>query len=213
MPDRVPKLGCGPGEGSSHRDTLAGVHLPSGAGDQVRSVLSLPLFTGEDALGSLNLYAQTAHSFALASRAAGVVFAAQVAMALSAAQQQERAAHQQEQAQLVDDLVGVLGHELRSRMTAISASVGLLLRRRAQLDGRGQEALELLAGELGRQQRLLLDLLDLARAERGPLSARTPLLPVVREVLHDQPRSPWTPRTLPRASPWPPATTSSAGSW
>lgn len=52
----------------------------------IRSVLSLQLFVGPDALGALNLYSDEPHAFAMDDRVSALALAAHVAVAVTAAQ-------------------------------------------------------------------------------------------------------------------------------
>ncbi|HEU4330355.1 MAG TPA: HAMP domain-containing sensor histidine kinase [Lapillicoccus sp.] len=60
-----------------------------------------------------------------------------------------------------------LGHELRSPLTALVASVQVMERRRDDLPPRTQRALDLVVVELGRFQQTLQDLLELGRLDAG----------------------------------------------
>ena len=65
-----------------------------------------------------------------------------------------------------------VSHELRSPLTTLAASLDVLEAHREELDERGRQALDLMAGEIRRFQRLVGDLLEIARsdAEVGGLS-------------------------------------------
>jgi signal transduction histidine kinase len=58
-----------------------------------------------------------------------------------------------------------VSHELRSPLTTLSTSLSVLQGRRDELSARGQAALDLLAGELSRFERLVEDLLEISRAD------------------------------------------------
>jgi two-component system sensor histidine kinase MtrB len=60
-----------------------------------------------------------------------------------------------------------VSHELRSPLTTLVASVGLLKARRDQLPDRSRQAVDLIDAELGRFRRLLDDLIELARSDAG----------------------------------------------
>ena len=77
-----------------------------------------------------------------------------------------------------DTFVGVIGHELRTPITAIYAGSRLLLRRERRQDEASRRAvLEDIAAEAERLNRLVENTLVLARAERGvPAGGRDPLL-------------------------------------
>jgi signal transduction histidine kinase len=88
--------------------------------------------------------------------------------------------------------VGDVSHELRSPLTTLVTSVEVLAARRDELSPRGQQALALVEGELGRFRRTLDDLLQLARIDgAGAMDAAAPvsLSELVREVLASTGRS------------------------
>lgn len=151
-------------------------------------------------VGSLNLSASARWAFPAPARALASMFAALAGLALAAAGERERAAGRTAQTGRLEGFAAALGHDLRSGMTATLAAETVVARRRNQLDPRGRHALDLLTEELGRQQRLLLDLLDLARAAIDPPARRlTGLLPLVEEVVRRH-RSPVELHAQPGAS-------------
>jgi len=148
---------------------------------RVHGVLALPLRTESGSTGSLNLFSVTDQAFSCLCCAAGSALAALAAVALAAVEQHERAANRQAQ---TEGFIAALAHDLRSGMTVALTAQEILADRRAALDADGQEALDLLTGELSRQQQLMVDLLDLARAQaRARLAPTLALLPVVREAV------------------------------
>jgi signal transduction histidine kinase len=60
-----------------------------------------------------------------------------------------------------------VSHELRSPLTTLSAAIGVMERGRDQLDERSAAALDLLAADVGRFERLVTDLLELAASAPG----------------------------------------------
>jgi signal transduction histidine kinase len=60
-----------------------------------------------------------------------------------------------------------VSHELRSPLTTLATSVEVLQARREDLPERAQTALDLLAADVGRFQRLVTDLLEMSRMEAG----------------------------------------------
>ncbi|MFC0624094.1 sensor histidine kinase [Kribbella deserti] len=64
-------------------------------------------------------------------------------------------------------LAADVSHELRSPLTTLVASVDLLNARRADLQPRSRQALDLITADLDRFRRLLDDLLELARSDAG----------------------------------------------
>ncbi len=82
--------------------------------------------------------------------------------------------------------VGDVSHELRSPLTTLVTSVEVLGARRDELSPRGQQALTMVEGELGRFRRTLDDLLQLARIDgAGAMDAAAPvsMSALVREVV------------------------------
>lgn len=82
--------------------------------------------------------------------------------------------------------VGDVSHELRSPLTTLVTSVEVLGARREELTPRGQQALSMVEGELGRFRRTLDDLLQLARLDDEVVveTAETVCLAdLVREVM------------------------------
>jgi signal transduction histidine kinase len=60
-----------------------------------------------------------------------------------------------------------VSHELRSPLTTLAAAVEVLSARRDELSPRAQVALDLVASEIGRFQRLVQDLLEISRIDAG----------------------------------------------
>lgn len=152
--------------------------------EAICSVLSLPLWTGDEVSGSLNLSSTGVGAFAGAGYRAGVLFAALAGLALAAADQRERAAERAAYAAQGEEFIALLAHDLRSGMTASLLSEEIFAAQRANLDSDGQEALDLLTEELDRQHHLLVELLDLTRARAELASTRaTPLLSEVQRAV------------------------------
>ncbi|NLT56542.1 MAG: HAMP domain-containing histidine kinase [Actinomycetales bacterium] len=77
-----------------------------------------------------------------------------------------------------------VGHELRSPLTTLVASVELLEQHRRELPARAVQAIDLVSGDLARLQRLLDNLLHMARTDAGlDLSDRAPV-PLRELLLH-----------------------------
>ena len=95
-------------------------------------------------------------------------------------QQKEVEAELRRSGELREQLIGVLGHDLRNPLNAISASAYLLQRAEEMSDGE-QRAVERIRTSAARMARMLSDILDFARSSVGGD------LPVLRERvnLHD----------------------------
>lgn len=132
--------------GSDHRWPTWGRLVSQQTG--ARSVLAFQLFTHEDTLGALNLYARRVDGFDETDREEGLALAAHIAIAVTAAQQ-------------IDDL----GHALDSR-TVIGQATGLLMER---YDLSSAVAFAVLTRVSGAQQIKVRDLADeLVRTRRLP---------------------------------------------
>ena len=86
-----------------------------------------------------------------------------------------------------------LGHELRSPLTTLVASVQIIQRRRDDLPERTRRAVDLVSTELDRFQRTLEDLLELGRLDagvRGQVLTRVDAGELVRVTLTQSHRSP-----------------------
>jgi len=77
-----------------------------------------------------------------------------------------------------------VSHELRSPLTTLRASAELLERRADGLPGEVREPIELLGGEVHRFERLVSELLELARAEAGVDAVEREAVNVGELVLH-----------------------------
>jgi len=85
-----------------------------------------------------------------------------------------------------------LGHELRSPLTTLVASVQIIQRRRDELPERTRRAVDLVSVELDRFQRTLEDLLELGRLDagvRGQVLTRVDAGELVRVTVEDSHRS------------------------
>lgn len=60
-----------------------------------------------------------------------------------------------------------VSHELRSPLTTLVTSLGVLQARRAEMGERARTALDLLASDLGRFERMVQDLLEISRLDAG----------------------------------------------
>lgn len=69
-----------------------------------------------------------------------------------------------------DDVLGIVAHDLRNPLNAILLQLRLLLKRREDPTGRWQEPADMIRASVARMNRLIQDLLDVARLEAGALA-------------------------------------------
>ncbi|MEN3360096.1 MAG: hypothetical protein V7637_4078, partial [Mycobacteriales bacterium] len=101
----------------------------------IRSMLAYRLFTDQDTLGSLNLYAATPQSFTDDVLPVGAVFAAHAAMAFAQAREVEQISHL-EQAMASNRTIGTAIGLLMARRHLSSDEAFELLRSTSQLSNR-----------------------------------------------------------------------------
>ncbi|MGH9065856.1 MAG: sensor histidine kinase [Acidimicrobiales bacterium] len=71
-----------------------------------------------------------------------------------------------------------VAHELRSPLTTLSTTLGVLEARREELSARSQQALDLLGAEVRQFERLVQDLLEISRYDAGIVESERDLEPV-----------------------------------
>jgi two-component system, OmpR family, sensor histidine kinase MtrB len=75
-----------------------------------------------------------------------------------------------------------VSHELRSPMTTLVNAATVLQHRREQLSEDGQEALDLLAGDVERLERVIADLTEMSKHDAGTFHPDAEVLPAARTV-------------------------------
>lgn len=75
-----------------------------------------------------------------------------------------------------------VSHELRSPLTTLNASIGVLLNNRDQMPERSQRALDLLSLDMGRFTQLVEDLLEISRFDAGAVRLELDDVALVRTV-------------------------------
>jgi PAS domain S-box-containing protein len=88
-----------------------------------------------------------------------------------------------------DDVLGVVAHDLRNPLNNILMQVNLLRRQREEPERQAQKPAEAIERAAIRMNRLIQDLLDVARMEAGRLSvepARVPAYPIVSDSVEAQ---------------------------
>jgi signal transduction histidine kinase len=77
-----------------------------------------------------------------------------------------------------------VSHELRSPLTTLATSVGVLEGQRGSMSARAQEALTLLVDDLARFRQVVEDLLEISRVDAGALAEHTEAINVAELVVH-----------------------------
>jgi signal transduction histidine kinase len=164
------------------------------------TVLAAPITAGERRLGVLVAYASRTPIFAEDDLALLQLLADQAAVILESRaliDEATRVRAYEEATRLKEDFLSAAAHDLKTPLTTLVARTQLL-ERRAQRDPMAPAdlvSIQLLVNEAQRLKRLVLELLDAARAEQGRLvSVRTvvDLVPLASQICqrHDSARHP-----------------------
>jgi signal transduction histidine kinase/PAS domain-containing protein len=188
---------------------------PSFAGQanpyDIQIMLLAPMRIGTQLIGILALdHAEEAHGFTDAEKSLAKAVAELAALILERerllterAESQANVLALQEANHLKDEFIGIAGHELRTPLTTVKASVQLTRRQvtrllklepalspeAAKLITTMQNLLDRAERQIGMQNRLVNDLLDISRIETGRLELHPELcdlVPFVHEVVEDQ---------------------------
>ena len=87
--------------------------------------------------------------------------------------------------QMKDDFVLTVSHELRTPVTVVKGFAEMLTAQRKQLNSRQYEAAEVISESAGQLQKMINDLLDLARSDAGKLRIEaepTPVRPLAQRI-------------------------------
>jgi PAS domain S-box-containing protein len=176
----------------------------------LRSFMAVPLVVGTKVLGAITLamaesqriYTESDLAFArsLADRAALAienarlfreVEAARAATVDRLAEEEERRAYAEERTRFAETFVGMLGHDLRNPLNAITITAKLLLRTAG--DPRERTAVERILSSSGRMSNMVTQLLDLTRSRlAGGISLQKTLIDLgaaVSEVVDEHRRA------------------------
>lgn len=140
--------------------------LPSARG------LYLPLHAGDDTLGVLGLVPRGDHAFTGADILVFETVASLVASALQRAQradEAERSRVDTENEKLRNVLLASLSHDLRTPLTVMTNSVSVILRQRKKLPRDVVDELTSLWAQMGRLQKFVSNLLNMAAITSGRL--------------------------------------------
>ncbi len=149
-------------DGSADPETI-----PHWRGLGVRSLMIFPLHGAGDTFGALTLAWTTSDTIDSERRTVAITFAAAAATALANARLYE-AARQANRAR--DNVLGVVSHDLRNPLTAISMCVQALGHTPPTDAAEQQRLLATIGESAASMNRLIEDLLDVANIERGRLS-------------------------------------------
>ncbi len=143
------------------------------AGVVVSTVLAvvLGLWTSRRALRPLTELTETASRVAGGDLAARLPEQADPDLAPLAAAFNRTAAALEARVQRDARFASDVSHELRSPLTTMANAAAVLQRRRDELAGPARQALELLLSEVGRFQRMVVDLLEIARNDQQGVTA------------------------------------------
>jgi len=149
-----------------------------------RSIIGVPLLVGDGVLGAL-FVASCRPSRAFDARDVGVLeeVARRVALSLENARLYDAA---RKAIQVRDEVLGIVAHDLRSPLGAILMHAALMGPRGGQSERRSQRPREVIERSVSHMNRMINDLLEVARMESGHLTlVRTDLAPaeLVAEVV------------------------------
>lgn len=159
-------------------------HLRALQAASPRSVIMVPLMVGSRCLGALGI--SRTERFDARDLPLAEEVARRCALYLENAQL-HRAEKRATRAR--DDVLAIVAHDLRNPLNSIALQMQLLLRRRADADGRWVDPVQRIHSSVARMNQLIQDLLDVARLEAGELSMKlTPLAPeqILAEVMEAQ---------------------------
>ena len=136
-------------------DPSLAAYLPSFEQEQIRALAFFPLFSNGLLLGKFMLYYGEPHRFSETERRLAQGIAHQVAFAV------ERRFTLQER----ERILGIVSHDLRNPLTAVSMSAGMLLRQ--DLDANATKSVRRIVNGARRMERLIGQLLEFAQARQG----------------------------------------------
>jgi signal transduction histidine kinase len=159
------------------QDPALGPLRPAFDAEGIGALGFFPLWSGERLLGKFMVYYRGAHAFTDAETRLAAAIADQIALAVD----RQLAVLERER------VLGVVGHDLRNPLNAITVSAATLLRR--ELDDEVARSVRRIQTSARRMERLITQLLEFAQARHGggiPVHARaTDLVAVTRTVLDE----------------------------
>jgi PAS domain S-box-containing protein len=162
-------------------------HLEALRALEPTSMMSVPLLFRDQLLGTLTfISSKPFRSYGAADLRLAVALAERAALAIENARLYRAALHA---TGLRDQVLGVVAHDLRNPLNAISLQAAALQRSKPQPERRTQRPREAIERAARRMNRLIQDLLDVAVLENGRLSVERAPLPVdelVREAVDAQ---------------------------
>ena len=144
------------------------------------SLMAVPLLRQERLLGLLAFVSSTeSHRYGPRDLVLAEALADRAAVAIENARLYEASVHASE---LREQVLGVVAHDLRNPLGAILLQTGMLKRRGADPERRSRKPIETIERSATRMNRLIQDLLDVARMESGQLTITQTRLPA-RELI------------------------------
>lgn len=147
-----------------------------------RSLMALPLLAHGELFGAMILVGtDPGRRFTAADLSVAEQVAGRAALALENARLYETA---RRAVQARDEVLGIVAHDLRNPLASVLLQVRLLRRPRGEPERRSQDAVERIYRSGLRMNRLIEDLLDVARLEAGRFSIERRRIPA-RELVHE----------------------------
>jgi signal transduction histidine kinase len=135
-----------------------------------RSLMALPLLMRGALLGAMTFISSTpSRTYGLRDLRLAEALADRVAVAIENARLYRASVHA---TQLRDQVLGVVAHDLRNPLSAILLQVGALRRQGSEPERRSPKPRVVIHDAATRMNRLIQDLLDVARMESGQLTIR-----------------------------------------
>lgn len=178
-------------EGTAQRlNAFPAISPEQGKAPVVASLVSVPLLSGDEPLGVLNVAYKRLRTFSDEDLAFLQALGQEAALAIRNARLYEMERDQVAQLRALEELqegfVSAVSHELRTPLTCVKTSVDLLRATSAGLSPAQVEMVQTIEHHVGRLESLVADLLEITRLEAGGVSLsrqRTDLRQLVNRVV------------------------------
>jgi PAS domain S-box-containing protein len=171
-----------------HLDSLAqgAEHLHALRAVSPTSIMALPLVRHDQFLGVLAFLSSGPHHYRASDLRLAEALADRAAAAIENARLYRASV---EAAQIRDQVLGIVAHDLRNPLGAITLQAGLLQNGDTERDPRSRKPADVIKRAAARMSRLIQDILDVSRMEQGHLSVeqkRVPTEQIVSEAVEAQ---------------------------